>query len=241
MRHQPGGRRQVQPDGIPGRHRRIDRQDAPSRRDDHPHHDRGLSRPIILTAAATKLNYYPEWIQTGLEINATGRLGDQDQMDNMVGLAGLEIPRASADTDWYRAYKEVDPDGPDPEEGGFRSLQQIANGIQAAGPKLTPRDLLGGSRRRSRTECPTRCGRSAAATAPTAWAPATTPTWTTSASSGGIAPAMDPTSSSAGAWQWVYKGTALVAGRGALGADSLVRQEPVVHVTATRRPGIGPG
>ncbi len=73
-----------------------------------------------------------------METLSTARLADQDQMDNMVGSAGLEIARASADTDWYRAYKEVDPDGPDPEEGAFRSLQQIANGIQGAGPNLTP-------------------------------------------------------------------------------------------------------
>ncbi len=41
VRHQAGRRRQVQPHRIPGRHRRVDRQDAPSRRHHHLVVDRG--------------------------------------------------------------------------------------------------------------------------------------------------------------------------------------------------------
>jgi hypothetical protein len=99
--------------------------------------------PIVLTAEASKLVYYPEWIQMGLEIAASTRLYDKDQARHMVGTAGLEIPRAEADTDWYRAYKEIDPDG-DPAEGAFRSLQMIAGGIQGAGERLTPESFWQG-------------------------------------------------------------------------------------------------
>jgi hypothetical protein len=93
--------------------------------------------PIALTYEAARIGYYPEWIHVGLEIAATARLYDVEQVSNFVGLGVLEIPRANADTDWYRAYKEIDPDG-DPKETAFRSLQQIAGGLQGAGPKLTP-------------------------------------------------------------------------------------------------------
>jgi hypothetical protein len=162
--------------------------------------------PIVLTAAATKLNYYPEWISTGMETLSTARLADQSQMENMVGSAGLEIARANADTDWYRAYKEVDPDGPDPEEGAFRSLQQISNAIQGAGPELTPETFWQGL-----AKIPHR---------------APDPVWSIG---GGYGPengygagdytymdyigiiwwdrnGQDPNSTSKGAWQWVYKG-----------------------------------
>jgi hypothetical protein len=99
--------------------------------------------PIVLTAQASKLAYYPEWIQMGLEIAGTARLYDKDQVKHMVGTAGLEIPRAEEDTDWYRAYKEIDPDG-DPNEGAFRSFQMIAGGIQGAGERLTPESFWQG-------------------------------------------------------------------------------------------------
>jgi hypothetical protein len=93
--------------------------------------------PIALTYEAARLAYYPEWVHIGLEIAATARLYDVEEVGNMVGLGVLEIPRSNPDTDWFRAYKEIDPDG-EPAEGPFRSLQQIAGGIQGAGPHLTP-------------------------------------------------------------------------------------------------------
>jgi hypothetical protein len=155
--------------------------------------------PIVLTAEASKLAYYPEWIQMGLEIAASTRLYDQDQAKHMVGTAGLEIPRANADTDWYRAYKEIDPDG-DPSEGAFRSLQMIAGGVQGAGAKLTPESFWEGLQK-----IPNRVPE---------------PIWSVG---GGFGPndytymdygsmiwwdpnGDDPTSTSTGAWQFVYFG-----------------------------------
>jgi hypothetical protein len=155
--------------------------------------------PIVLTAEASKLAYYPEWIQMGLEIAGTARLYDADQVKHMVGTAGLEIPRAKEDTDWYRAYKEIDPDG-DPSEGAFRSLQMIAGGVQGAGAKLTPESFWEGLQK-----IPNRVPE---------------PIWSVG---GGFGPndytymdygsmiwwdpnGDDPTSTSTGAWQFVYFG-----------------------------------
>jgi hypothetical protein len=155
--------------------------------------------PIVLTAEASKLLYYPEWIQMGLEIAASTRLYDADQAKHMVGTAGLEIPRAASDTDWYRAYKEIDPEG-DPSQGAFRSLQMISGGIQGAGPKLTPETFWEGLQK-----IPNRVPE---------------PIWSIG---GGFGPndytymdygsmiwwdpaGKDPNSSSAGAWQFVYFG-----------------------------------
>jgi len=155
--------------------------------------------PIVLTAEAAKLAYYPEYIQQGLEIAASARLYDQDQASHMVGTAGLEIPRYNADTDWYRAFKEIDPDGT-PAEMSFRSMQQIAGGIQGAGPKLTPETFWEGLQK-----LPHRVP---------------DPIWSIG---GGYGPndytymdygsviwwdrdGKDPNSSSAGSWQFVYNG-----------------------------------
>ena len=155
--------------------------------------------PIVLTAEATKLQYYPEWIQEALEIAASARLYDQAQATNMVGTAGLEIPRENSETDWYRAYKEIDPNGT-PGESAFRSFQQIAGGIQGAGPKLTPDTFWAGLQ-----QIPQRTP---------------DPIWSIG---GGYGPddftymdwwsliwwdpkGKDPNSSSAGSWQFVYFG-----------------------------------
>jgi hypothetical protein len=117
----------------------------------------------------------------------------------MVGTAGLEMPRLKTDTDWYRAYKEIDPDG-DPDEGAFRSLQQLANGIQGAGPNLTPETFWEGLQKTPPRK--------------------PDPIWSIG---GGYGPndftymdyggiiwwdpkGKEPTSTSDGAWQWVYKG-----------------------------------
>jgi hypothetical protein len=155
--------------------------------------------PIVLTSEASKLQYFPEWVQIGLEIPDSARLYDQDQAKHMVGLAGLEIPRTKTDRDYYRAYKEIDPEG-DPADVAFRSLQQIAGGIQGAGPKLTPATFWEGLQK-----LPQRVP---------------DPIWSVG---GGYGPndytymdygsmiwwdtaGKDPNSSSAGAWQFVYFG-----------------------------------
>lgn len=103
--------------------------------------------PAVLTAEAQRTNYFPEWFcAAGCATNGIGRLLDDNQANHMIALSSREIPRADADKDWYRAYKEIDPEG-EPDESYFRELQQLSGGIQHAGPKLTPQTLWQGMKK----------------------------------------------------------------------------------------------
>ena len=96
--------------------------------------------PAVFTAEAERIRYYPEYFHAGtggIDGNGAGRLMEDNQVRHMVGIGPGEIARPDADKDWYRAYKEIDPDG-DPDSTNFRSLQQLAGGFQMAGPNLTP-------------------------------------------------------------------------------------------------------
>ena len=96
--------------------------------------------PTLLTEEADRQSYFPEYVHTGtgeMDSAATGRLMNDRQARHVVGLSPNEIPRHDEDKDWYRAYKEVDPEG-EPEVDYFRSLQQFVGGLQMAGPNLNP-------------------------------------------------------------------------------------------------------
>ncbi len=99
------------------------------------------------THEAERLNYRPEYVGAGggaMDSNSLGRLYHSNQRGNIVGIRPTELPRPEEDQDWYRAYKEIDPDG-EPENDWFRSLQQLSGGIQWAGPDLTPETFWQGS------------------------------------------------------------------------------------------------
>ena len=108
--------------------------------------------PTLLTEEADRAQYWPEYVHTGtgeMDSNDSGRLMNDRQARHVVGLSPNEIARPDEDKDWYRAYKEVDPEG-SPEDdiaSEFRSLQQLAGGIQHAGPNLTPLTLWDGLRK----------------------------------------------------------------------------------------------
>ena len=109
--------------------------------------------PTLLTEEADRIQYFPEYVHTGtgeMDSNGSGQLMNDRQARHVVGLSPNEIARPDEEKDWYRAYKEVDPDGePDEDDfpGPFRSLQQLAGGIQHAGPNLTPLTLWEGLRK----------------------------------------------------------------------------------------------
>lgn len=105
--------------------------------------------PTVLTDEADRQGYFPEYIHTGtgeMDSNGTGRLMNDRQARHVVGLSPNEISRPDEDKDWYRAYKEIEPDATPPPEiaGEFRNLQQLVGAIQMAGPKLTPDTLWQG-------------------------------------------------------------------------------------------------
>jgi hypothetical protein len=97
--------------------------------------------PVLFTNEAANSEYWPEWINvgtSGLHDNGGGQLFNQEQWAHSIGIFYPEIPRAPSERDYYRAYKSVDPGATPGAAGLFRQLQMVANGVQGAGPKLTP-------------------------------------------------------------------------------------------------------
>ena len=156
--------------------------------------------PIALTQEASRLQYYPEYVQIGLSLNGTGRNLDDDQVKHMVGVHTGEIARVSADTDPYRAYKEIDPEG-DPDSSYFRSLQQLVGGMQHAGPNLTPETLWQGllKQPQRRPDPEWSIGGGYAAPDDFTYMDYVSLTWFDQKGD-------DPNSSSAGAWRHVWNG-----------------------------------
>lgn len=100
-------------------------------------------------AQADQLNYQPEWFLPGINESDKAeyaRPASQTQWNHAFGLSLNELPRRVDETDAWRAYREVDPSGtPDAATAaGFPGLMQLANGIQTAGPRLTPTSFAAG-------------------------------------------------------------------------------------------------
>jgi hypothetical protein len=101
--------------------------------------------------AATAQSYYPEWIVCGCfawDTNiAMHFFVNSAQWRHAFGITAREVPRAQPETDWYRAYQSVEPNGDPDETVGlvvFNALVHLANGIQMAGPNLTPETFMQG-------------------------------------------------------------------------------------------------
>lgn len=100
---------------------------------------------------ATAIQYYPEWLVCGCYQNDYNQRArtyyDPAHARHTFGITGGEVPRPTPEKDGYRAYKLIDPDGePDMEivEGLILPLLHVANGIQMAGPNLTPTTFMQG-------------------------------------------------------------------------------------------------
>lgn len=99
------------------------------------------------TKAADDQGYFPEWViygGAGVDRNDIARLlHSPTQWRHAFGISPSEIARADGETECYRAYRSIDPDGAPSDDlcgdhyGVWGSLLQIANGIQMAGPNLT--------------------------------------------------------------------------------------------------------
>ena len=105
----------------------------------------------ILTHQATQQDYHPEWFVCGCgEIDRNELIElffDPTQWQHAFGITGAEIARPQEYTDWWRAYKSIDPAN-DPNESVakyvFLHLLQFMNGLQRAGPNLTPKTFMDG-------------------------------------------------------------------------------------------------
>lgn len=104
-----------------------------------------------LANAASAQGYYPEWLVCGCFVwdsnIAIHFFVSSSQWRHAFGITAREVPRPLPETDWYRAYQSVEPNGtPDATVGFvvFPALVHLANGIQMAGPKLTPQTFMQG-------------------------------------------------------------------------------------------------
>ena len=110
-----------------------------------------LLNVIQFWGGAEANQYFPEWVMInsyGLDFNDAARLtGQPGQLAHTFGMSGWELPQAFEDTDCFRAYKSVDPTT-NPDANFCRlhwiDLEHIANGIQEAGPELTPESFRDG-------------------------------------------------------------------------------------------------
>jgi hypothetical protein len=105
------------------------------------------------TKAATQLDYYPEWVVVGDGVHeATGRGQDQDRSQWEHAWSITQVTRIEAGggarNDCIDALQSVDPSiGEDDIFWGcfdmpwYRDIRQLFNGIQVAGPRLSPESI----------------------------------------------------------------------------------------------------
>ena len=99
----------------------------------------------FVTHQADAQAYNPEWFISGLwecdNVFFAKTFLNPRQWAHAFGISGRQIDVLATEEPGYRAYKEIDPAG-EPAGPGvgtvFAGLEQIANGIQMAGPRLTP-------------------------------------------------------------------------------------------------------
>ncbi|HZU72623.1 MAG TPA: hypothetical protein VE990_07605 [Acidimicrobiales bacterium] len=102
---------------------------------------------IEVTDQANSSGYVPEWYMdgaSGIDRNQLAALMNQAEWSHAFGLTNDEMEIPPADWACYQVIQEVDP-GFSPNQTlctyHFESLVQMAAGIQAAGPDLTPATL----------------------------------------------------------------------------------------------------
>ncbi len=106
-----------------------------------------LVNTLYLMTAASTTGFVPEWLvfnANGLDFNAAGTVLPATEMNHVFGFTAWEVPRRTEESECYQAYREIDPDNePDSSSCGnfWHPMLMIMNGIQAAGPKLTPQSF----------------------------------------------------------------------------------------------------
>jgi hypothetical protein len=106
----------------------------------------GHVETTVMANAATGQQYFPEWfaLTSDLLANNFAQGIPTEQWRHAFGVTLGETPRPLQTREWYQAVKEVDPDYDNPTtddvtyQGFFYALVNLANGIQLAGPNLTP-------------------------------------------------------------------------------------------------------
>lgn len=108
--------------------------------------------PIYLTKACAKIGYFPEWLITGTVFTDTSTLGryyDQAEWAHAFGISSLAVPSPIQSSDAYRLYRWWYGSGSTPPASKTAAvilppLMQLFEGIQLAGPGLTPYTFAAG-------------------------------------------------------------------------------------------------
>ncbi len=105
--------------------------------------------PIFGTKAATEQGYFPEWLQTGYQLQDSdffARQYDPRQWQHNFGVSSLPVAPKPQTTQWWRAYKSIDPTTDPPIDAplDFYSLLLAFSGLEGAGPRLDPRTFADG-------------------------------------------------------------------------------------------------
>jgi hypothetical protein len=107
--------------------------------------------PIYLTKAAAGIGYFPEWIITGIVLTDTAALGryyDQSEWAHAFGITSLAVPLPVGSGDADRLYRWWYGANTAPASLAAPALippvQQFFDGVQLAGPDLTPYTFASG-------------------------------------------------------------------------------------------------
>jgi len=104
--------------------------------------------PVFLTGEMNREQYYPEFIIVGTALTDTdivGQLWNQNEAVHAFGVSSLQSPVPSTQTIAYEAYKTVRQDEPAfTVDLIYYQMEQMAIGIQMAGPNLNPQTFQQG-------------------------------------------------------------------------------------------------
>jgi hypothetical protein len=106
--------------------------------------------PIYLTKACADIGYYPEWVITGTVFTDTSTLGryyDQKEWAHAFGISSLAVPTPLALGDAYHLYNwyyGTDPPAPTTASVLLPPVEQLFDGVELAGPKLSAQTFAGG-------------------------------------------------------------------------------------------------
>jgi len=99
---------------------------------------------LLAMESAGKTGYYPEWVQLGtdsLDVSGIAELLPTEESAHLFGISGLEWPMHFVNTECARAVQSINPNLQASASAcafWWTQLVWMANGIQEAGPKLTP-------------------------------------------------------------------------------------------------------
>ena len=107
--------------------------------------------PIYLTKACANIDYFPEWIITGIVLTDTSTLGryyDQSQWSHAFGVSSLAVPVPISAGDSYHLYRWYYGESTSPPSLAapaiLPGIEQVFDGIQLAGPDLTAQTFAEG-------------------------------------------------------------------------------------------------